>query len=288
MQDRTQSDGRFFLFVRLFMCFLGARVLFLIPFFLPLGLPFWGRAAVRMALCLAVDVLVLGPERSVRASALSRKMGLEEGPMLSWTAMVRNAAVRVLRVSPFLTLCLVPSLLIAYSVFDDSMNFKAMRILKQIGNPVKAALFSSSQRATYDFGCGALLLAAAVFLILAAVRWHRDVPLDYGRTGKAVRAGREGLAAWRKMSLQNLLFGLPGYLLWLTALAVSYRALNTGGFRGLMDFLMTSRKPVAAMLESRELHVYLVLILLLVYLPCWCLRKWNLTRVCAGGKTDEA
>ena len=61
-----------------------------------------------------------------------------------------------------------------------------------------------------------------------------------------------------------------------------------GRYRGLMDALMTSYKPVSAMLHSRVLLVYLVLILLLVYMPCWCLRKWKLTRVCAEEKTDAA
>ena len=76
--------------------------------------------------------------------------------------------------------------------------------------------------------------------------------------------------------------------MWLAALALSYRSFRPDRYRGLMDFMMTSNKTVGEMLQSRELFVYLLLILLLVYMPCWCLRKWRLTKVCLGGMDDAA
>ena len=36
MQEKTGSEGRIFLFARLFLCFLGARILLALPLFLPL------------------------------------------------------------------------------------------------------------------------------------------------------------------------------------------------------------------------------------------------------------
>ena len=287
MQERTPADGRIRLFLSLFPRFLASRALLALPLFLPLGfLPFWPRAALRAVLCLAAAVLVCGPERESRALLLAAAASSAQPLKKTYAAMVRSAAVRVLRVLPLIVLFLIPALLLVYSVFDTTQNFKAMRILKTIGDPVKDIFFRSSGRASYDFGVGALLAAAAVFLAAAAVRWHRDVPLDYQRDLKAFH--RQRSAAWRRTSVVNLLLGLPAYLLWLAALAVSYRSFSSGRYRGLMDALMTSNKPVSAMLHSRVLLVYLVLILLLVYMPCWCLRKWKLTRVCAEEKTDAA
>ena len=84
------------------------------------------------------------------------------------------------------------------------------------------------------------------------------------------------------------MLGLPAYALWLAALVISFRALNPGKGRGLFNSLMTFNKSLEGMAQNRELLVYLVLILVLVYLPCWCLRKWKLTRACAEGLSDAA
>ena len=76
MQETAASEGRILLLIRLFFCFLISRALFLLPLFLPLGfLSFWVCVAVKLSLCLAVALLVCGPERSLRAYLLSQKAG---------------------------------------------------------------------------------------------------------------------------------------------------------------------------------------------------------------------
>ena len=287
MQETAASEGRILLLIRLFFCFLVSRALFLLPLFLPLGvLSFWVRVAVKLSLCLAAALLICGPERSLRAYLLSQKAGGSAGRRPGYFAMVKSACVRVLRVAPFLILFLTASVLTYYSIYDDEMNFKAMRTLKNIGDFLKNVLSMSSDRHGYDVGCAALLGAAALFLILTAIWWHRDVPMDYGWKTKDYYARHA--SRWRKTTLLNLLAGLPAYLLWAAALFFTYRSLKSEGRGGLFNTLLESRQPMSAMLRNRELFVYLVLILLLVYLPCWCLRKWQLTRACAGGMDDAA
>ena len=287
MQETNASDSRVLLFVRLFLCFLCARALFLLPLFLPLEfLSFWSRVAARLGLCLMAALLICGPERILRASVLSQRAGSGTVPGLTYSGMIRKTAVRLVRAAPFAVLFLIPSVLMVYCVFDKSNDLKAMRILKNIGDFLKGIFFSSSRRPGYDIGSGALLLAAAVFLILAAICWHRDVPMDYGAKPGAFR--RKNRAVWKKTSFQNLLLGLPAYALWLVSLVISFRALNPGKGRGLFNSLMTFNKSLEGMAQNRELLVYLLLILVLVYLPCWCLRKWKLTRACAEGFSDAA
>ena len=261
--------------------------LFLLPLFLPLGfLSFWVRVAVKLGLCLAAALLICGPERSLRASLLSEKAGGSAVRRPGYPVMVKNACVRVLRVSPFLLPFLIASVLTYYSIYDDEMNFKAMRTLKNIGDFLKSVLRMSSGRHGYDVGCAALLGAAVLFLVLSALWWHRDVPMDYGWKTKDYYARHA--SEWRKTTLLNLLAGVPAYLLWAAALVFTYRSLKPEGRGGLFNTLLESRQPMSAMLRNHELFVYLVLILLLVYLPCWCLRKWRLTRACAGGMDDAS
>ncbi len=286
MQEKTGSEGRIFLFARLFLCFLGARILVALPLFLPLRLSFWLRLGVKLALCLGSAVLVCGPERLVRASVLAGKAGSGTAGRLTYPAMVRKTAVRLLRVSPFLIPFLTAAVLMYYSICDDEMNLKAMRTLKNIGDCLKSVFMQSSRTPGYDIGCAALMIAAVFFMMLAAFWWHRDVPLDYGwQPGSYYR---KHAAVWRRTSWLNFLLGVPAYLLWLAALVLTYRSLNAGGRGGLFNAVLESRKTIGAMLQNRELLVYLVLILLLVYLPCWCLRKWRLSGACAGGPGDAA
>lgn len=287
MQEKTGSEGRMFLFARLFLCFLGARILFVLPLFLPLRLSFWLRLGVKTAGCLLLALLVCGPERLVRASVLGRKAGSGTGLRLTYPAMVKKTAVRLARVSPFLIPFLTAAVLMYYSICDDEMNLKAMRTLKHIGDSLKNVFMQASGTPGYDIGCAALLIAAVFFMLLAALWWHRDVPLDYGWEKRTYY--REHASVWRKTSWLNLLLGLPAYLLWLAALILSYRSLmKAGGRGGLFNAVLESGRTIGSMLENRELLVYLMLILLLVYLPCWCLRKWRLSRACAGGTGDAA
>ena len=286
MQEKTGSERRIFLSARLFLCFLGARILFALPLFLPLGLSFWLRLGAKLALCLILALLVCGPERLVRASVLAREAKPGPAPRLTYPEMIKRTAVRLLRVSPFLIPFLTASVLIYYSICDDEMNLKAMRTLKNIGDALKSVFMQSSRTPGYDIGCAALLIAAVFFMALAALWWHWDVPMDYGWRPRTYR--RKHAPVWRKTSWVNFLLGFPAYLLWLTALVLSYRSLQTGGRGGLFNAVLESRRTIGAMLQNRELLVYLVLILLLVYLPCWCLRKWRLSGACAGGPGDAA
>ena len=157
MQEKTGSEGRMFLFARLFLCFLGARILFVLPLFLPLRLSFWLRLGVKTAGCLLLALLVCGPERLVRASVLSRKAGSGTGLRLTYPAMVKKTAVRLARVSPFLIPFLTAAVLMYYSICDDEMNLKAMRTLKHIGDSLKNVFMQASGTPGYDIGCAALL-----------------------------------------------------------------------------------------------------------------------------------
>ena len=280
MEEKKASDRKVLLSVRLFLCFLCSRALVPLILLLPLrSLPFWPRVAVKGGLCLIAALFVCGWERLSRASALTEAVTMQPPEPLTMKAVLRSSAVRLLRAAPFLLLFLFPSVLMYYCVFDNTSDLKAMRILKNIGDVCKRVVAPASKTHGYDIGCGVLLLAAFLFLILTMIRWHQDVPMDYGKEARPFR--KDHIAAWRRTTWQNLLLSLPAPALWLTVLFRTFWVMKPSRSSGLFNTLMTADKTLASMFQSRELFAYLALILLLVYLPCWCVRKWKITRMFA-------
>ena len=74
------------------------------------------------------------------------------------------------------------------------------------------------------------------------------------------------------------------------ALQVQEKGYIQEGLRQLYNQILTMKNKSVGFYLAAVTCVLSVatLILLLVYLPCWCLRKWRLSRACAGGTGDAA
>ena len=275
MKNRTGFVRHLPAFLCLSGAYLASWCLMILPLLLPMrALSFWPRLAVRLLLCLAAAVLAGGAERLHRAKVLARMRGLHIWDGLSLPGVLRQSVSRLLRVLPFLALFLLPAVLLYYWLLVDT--YQAMRSLKQIGDALKKLFSVSASPPGYDVGCGALILAALLFLILTAAMWHRDVPMDYEMDTRLFRKTHR--PAWRKMTLVNFLLSLPAFLIGLAVTVLKFLSLWKGGGRGLFDTALRALETGSALLQDRQLLVFLLLILLFVFLPCWCVRKWNITK----------
>ncbi len=268
--------------IALALGFLCARTLLAVPFALPMGgLSFWVRLSLRIALCLAVALFACGPERVFRANRLAALAGGTEPEAFFYASGVRNAARRIARTLPFSLPFTVSCALIFYCVFDNASNLKALRLLKQIGDFLKSLVSAGAGAPGYDVGCAALLVAGAVFLTLWAVFWHRDVPEDYGLDSREIR--RRDPALWRRTTLFNLALGLPAWALACALSLLTLRRLYRDSGSGLLSALLSLPDTVSEMLRQREWIALMAVCLAAVYIPCWIIRKRNLTACCLKG-----
>ena len=280
MHDQLEKvEKALALYPRIAFFYLLSRAITVLPFFVSLSLTFWPKLILRCVCCLILSFFLCGTERLYRAKALTDSFGAKAELSLHFKSIMRCTLRRYLRVMPFFILFFIPAALLYYSVFDNTSDLKAMRLLKTIGDPVKGLISTSSRGPSYDFGCAVLIILAFVFLMITAIRWHRDVPLDYGIKNLSA-FHRQHQKSWRKMTCFNLLISLPPFMLSCWLLFHSLMELTGNSRQGLFSTLLNMSTQFGTMFQKNEIILYLLLILIFIYLPCWCVRKYCITKEC--------
>ena len=271
MLEQDQSFGKKLgIWAGLSLLFVLTRGLLALPWLL-ISIPkrFGLTLALQCGITLAVWLLAVNPERRFHCRAAMLLAGEAQAPF-SYREALRLGLSHFLRASWAAVPAAGLALLMDY-VLNSSSNLASMRMLQDIGSV--ASLFGV-QRPTYDVGLGVLLAANVLFLVLLLILWYRATPNDYLGV---VRPHRR--APFDRLALRNFLLAAVAYILWGIVLYVNLsRQLSVRS--GLMAKALHIQAALREIMHRREALLELWLVLL-VYCPLWCVRKYGAAKAAA-------
>ncbi len=226
---------------------------------------------LRCAVTLAVWLFAVLPSHRFFGWAAMRLHGEKDSGSFSYSGALKLELRRFLHVSG----AAVPAaalLLLLYHTLLGS-DFKVLAVLRDIGTV--GALFGMPNRPGYDVGFGIVLTAFLVFLLILAVLWFRGTPNDYLGSVQPFRRAR-----WDGRVLSSFLMALAAYVLWAVILYL-HLAPMISRVSGLMAKAARSVNSLSEVFSQREFAVEMLLVLILVYCPLWCVRKYSAAKAAA-------
>lgn len=224
---------------------------------------------VRCAATLLIWVFIVLPEHRFHCWTIMRLNG-DDGGKYTYFGAIRLGLYRFLKVIYAAVPAIALALLLYYTM---TSNFGALKILKDIGSV--GSIFGAQRRYGYDVGLGILLGALLICLVILIIRWFRYTPNDYLGTLKPFRK-----AAFDRLALRNFLLAAVAYVLWMLILMLFLKA-QVSGASGLMSKVTKAGTALTTMMEQREFRLEMVLVLILVYCPLWCVRKYGAAKAAA-------
>ena len=224
---------------------------------------------IRCAATLLIWVFIVLPEHRFHCWVIMRLNG-DDGGQYSYLGAIRLGLYRFVRVSYAAVPAIALALLLYYTM---TSNFGALKILKEIGSV--GSIFGAQRRYGYDVGLGILLGALMIFLIVLIVRWFRHTPNDYLGTVRPFRK-----APFDRLALRNGLLAAAAYVLWLVILVLFLKA-RVSEANGLMSKMTKAGTALKSMMTQREFQLEMGLVLLFVYCPLWCVRKYGAAKAAA-------
>ena len=216
--------------------------------------------ALRCAVTLLIWLFIVLPEHGFHCWAIMHMNGDDSTPYSYWKAL-RIGLYRVLRVSYAAVPAVALFILLYYTM---TSNIGSLRILKDIGS-----IFGTQRRYGYDVGLGVVLGALAVSLVVLLIFWYRHTPNDYLRCIRPFR-----LVRFDSLTVRNFLLAAVAYILWSVILYLFLSA-HLSEYSGLMAKATKFPKVLRMVFEQREFRVDMGLVLVFVYCPLWCVRKYG-------------
>ena len=270
MQKREWMNGKnLAAWAGLSLLFVVTRALLVLPWMLITVPRNDGLTTVlRCAATLLIWVFAVLPEHRFHCWAIMRLNG-DDGSKYSYFQAILYGLRRFLHVSYAAVPAVALALLFYYTM---TSNLGSLKILKNIGNVL--TVFGIKTHG-YDAGLGIIIGGLIVFLIVLAVRWYRHTPSDY-----LGGAGPLRKAPFDRLTVRNFLLAAVAYVLWAVILILFMKS-SVSGVSGLMRKASKAVEAMHGMLTRREFRLEMGLVLVLVYCPLWCVRKYGAAKAAA-------
>ena len=272
MQKQDWTNGkRLCAWAGLSALFVALRCLLVLPWvYLEAGRNKELTTLLRCAVTLVLWLFMVLPAHRFCGWAAMRLRG-EDGGSFSYPGELRLGLHRFLRVSGAAVPSAALGLLLYYTLAGS--NLKTLAVLRDIGSV--GTLLGMPERLGYDMGFGIVLVSLMIFLVVLAVLWFRGTPNDYLGTLRPFRRAR-----FDRRAFVSFLLAAIAYVLWAVILYL-HMAPIVSGVNGLMRKATRAVNSFDEIFAQRAFAVEMLLVLILVYCPLWCLRKNSAARAAA-------